>query len=84
MLNKLNLSFRYRKGIFNDKNLELIAKTISILIEQSNLQTDAINKLLKEKKKEKIKVDPEKVILTQPGTGKFIKTDQEDETNKNN
>lgn len=50
MLNKLNLSFRYRKGIFNDKNLELIAKTISILIEQSDINTEAINDLLKKNK----------------------------------
>lgn len=50
MLNKLNLSFRYRKGIFNDKNLELIAKAISILIEQSDINTEAINDLLKKNK----------------------------------
>lgn len=50
MLNKLNLLFRYRKGIFNDKNLELIAKAISILIEQSDINTEAINDLLKKNK----------------------------------
>lgn len=56
-IKKLNKSLNYRRGMFNDKNIDTLAQVITLLLDKSDEQTDVINHLLEENEnlKQKLK-----------------------------
>lgn len=57
MIRKLQIRFKYKSGIFENKNLEKIAEVIHRVLCKSDEHTEEINKLIDKAQKQDFKIN---------------------------